>query len=308
MLLIFFLVMRNVRRAVQQIPRRTWNLRAQSQWTESIDLTGVDSDRLSWRPVTLEESFVKAKESLILPPKHGKLSTSCSASHTCLEVLVTLWGSSCATSIAWRQSMSRASLCALDVALGGELLNERGLCTRSNVLLSLIGACTRGSEFDSAGVFFCFVFFVIFKVRDLLSPSAQGSAAWSDVWGTWGWRGSDRPPTPGSLTTSWPFTTREARRRLALRLEEFSFLFKLFLFFVIHKFHGKMQPRPPPSSRPLISDSDFYLSSTPAKRKSCVHLWFSTAARWPGVDSEKEALGSKSSGVKTIKVSHKHTL
>lgn len=77
--------------------------------------------------------------------------------------------------------MSTASSCALHAALGGELLNERGLCTHSNVLLSLIGACTGGAEFDSAGVFFILLFFT---VRDLLSPSTQGSAAWSDVWGT----------------------------------------------------------------------------------------------------------------------------
>lgn len=51
--------------------------------------------------------------------------------------------------------MTTAPLRALHAALSGELLDERGLCTRSNVLLSLIGACTRGAEFNS-------VFFFLF--------------------------------------------------------------------------------------------------------------------------------------------------
>lgn len=52
--------------------------------------------------------------------------------------------------------MSTASLCALHAALGEELLNECGLCTRGDVLLSLIGACTGGAE-----VVFCFCFFTV---------------------------------------------------------------------------------------------------------------------------------------------------
>lgn len=57
----------------------------------------------------------------------------------------------------------------------------RGLCTRADVLLSLIGACPGGAEFDSGGVF---SFLIILQLRDPLSPSAQGSAAWNDAWET----------------------------------------------------------------------------------------------------------------------------
>lgn len=141
--------------------------------------------------------------------------------------------------------------CVLHAAFCGELLNECGLCTRADVLLSLIGACTGGAEFDSGGVF---SFLIILQLRDPLSPSAQGSAAWNDAWETWGWPGSGRPPTPGSQTTSWPFRTREGgggaefprasdeRSLGSMSLSSFS------------GFKETWPSHPPPSSRPLISD------------------------------------------------------
>lgn len=163
--------------------------------------------------------------------------------------------------------------CVLHAALCEQLLNERGLCTRADVLLSLIGACTVGAEFDSGGGF---SFLIILQLKDVLSPSAQGSAAWNGAWGTWGWPGFGRPPTPGSPTTSWPFRTREGEGLADFpRASDERSLGSILFLCLVHRFQGDVTF----SSSYIISDWGFYLRWTPANGRA-VYLWFSTAEKW----------------------------